>query len=258
LTLAPCVKISLLYILIGGASLLIGQGAAGQGTVGQEATGQETSGPEAAKPEAAKQDQTPPADDDNGGRILGVIPNNKTVAPAKGPLEEPLTGRQKFKLATKDTTDPFTIVLAAFYAGIAQWQNDYPTYGQGGTGFGKRFGAAYADQGIGNYLTEAIFPALFHEDPRYFRKGSGTKWQRIDYALSRTWITRTDKGTDRFNFSEFVGNGVAAGLSNLYYPASERTVGETGEKFAVQMVSDSAFNVLLEFWPDMKHAIFKK
>jgi hypothetical protein len=99
---------------------------------------------------------------------------------------------------------------------------------------------------------------LLHEDPRYFRKGIGTKRQRVGYALSRVLITRTDKGTDRSNYSEIVGNGIAAGISNLYSPASERTAGETGKKFAVQVLSDSAFNILLEFWPDMKHAILKK
>jgi hypothetical protein len=247
------VKISLLSILLGGASLLIGQEAAATQATLPEAPPPETVVQEASTPDAA---QT--GDDDSEGRIFGVIPNNKTVSAAKAPLEEPLTVRQKFRLATKDTTDPFTIVLAGFYAGIAQWQHDFPTYGQGGTGFAKRFGSAFADQGIGNYVTEAIFPALLHEDPRYFRKGSGTLRQRINYALSRTLITRTDKGTNRFNYSEIVGNGVAAGISNLYYPSSERTVGETGERYAVQIVSDSAFNILLEFWPELKHAIFRK
>jgi hypothetical protein len=235
------VRISALCILIGGASLLLGQDAITPG---------------ASAPVANGQEQTVP--DEPEGRILGVIPNNKTVPQAKAPSEEPLTALQKFGLATKDTTDPFTVVLAAFYAGVAQWQDDFPTWGQGGAAYGKRFGAAYGDQVVGNYLTEAILPVLFHEDPRYFRKGIGTKRQRVYYALSRVVITRTDRGTNRFNFSEIVGNGLAAGISNLYYPATERSAGETGEKFALQMVSDSAFNILLEFWPDMKHAIFKK
>lgn len=236
------------------------QGASAPETAQPDAAVQGTSAQAPAAPDTAAQDtaaqDTAPADDE-GGRIFGVIPNNKTV-PTKSPSEEPLTVRQKFNLATKDTTDPFTIVLAAFYAGIAQWQDDFPTWGQGGAAYGKRFGAAYGDQVVGNYLTEAILPSLFHEDPRYFRKGIGLKRRRIGYALSRVLITRTDGGTNRFNYSEIVGNGLAAGISNLYYPATERSVSETGEKFAVQMVSDSAFNILLEFWPDMKHAIFKK
>jgi hypothetical protein len=222
---------------MGGASLLIAQ---------------DITSPGAGQAEAAQ-----PADEPEG-RIFGVIPNNKTVPHTNAPSEEPLTSLQKFKLATKDTTDPFTFVLAAFYAGVAQWQDDFPTWGQGGAAYGKRFGAAYGDQVIGNYLTEAILPALFHEDPRYFRKGTGLKRKRVGYALSRVVITRTDKRTNRFNYSEIVGNGMAAGISTLYYPATERNIGETAEKFAVQIVSDSAFNVLLEFWPDMKHVIFKR
>jgi hypothetical protein len=191
------------------------------------------------------------------GRILGVIPNNKT-APQLAPVEAPLTPRGKFSLAFKDTVDPFTFVSAGFYAGVAQWQDDYAPFGQGGTGYAKRFGAAYADQAIGNYMTEAIFPSLLHQDPRYFRKGSGGPWRRVSYALSRTIITRTDTGRKAFNYSEIAGNAVAAAISSAYYPASVRTAGEAGEKLTVQLVSDSAFNVLLEFWPDMRHAIFRK
>lgn len=197
-------------------------------------------------------------EDAEAGRVLGVIPDNKIVPSKKISTEEPLTPGGKFILASKDTIDPFTFVLAGFYAGIAQWQNDYPEWKQGAEGYGKRFGAAYADQAIGNYFTEAIVPVLMHEDPRYFRKGVGTGWSRICYAFSRTVVTRTDRGTTQFNYSEIVGNAAAAGISNLYYPAAERTLGETGEKFAVQVVSDSAFNILLEFWPDMKRELLKR
>jgi hypothetical protein len=246
------VRVSVLCILLGGGSLLLAQEPSAP-TADQVAIDQATS-----------QSSTTASSEEHEGRIFGIIPNNKTVphkktaSQAAPPLEEPLTVRKKFDLAFKDTTDPFTVVLAAFYAGVAQWQNDFPTYGQGSAGFGKRFGAAYADQGIGNYLTEAIFPVLFHEDPRYFRKGVGSGRRRVLYALSRVVITRTDRGKDHFNYSEFVGNGAAAGLSCLYYPTSERTASETAQRFAVQIVSDGAFNILLEFWPDMKREFLKK
>jgi|HubBroStandDraft_6_1064221.scaffolds.fasta_scaffold58085_2 hypothetical protein len=207
--------------------------------------------PEGSAPPIAAPDPLTPE-----GRILGVIPNNKTV-PEISPAYTPLATRQKFNLALKDTVDPFTFVLAGFYAGVAQWQNDFPQYGQGSASYGKRFGAAYADQAIGNYLTEAILPALLHQDPRYFRKGTGGTWRRVAYAVTRTVVTRKDTGKNTFNYSEIVGNAMGAGISNLYYPASRSPGEETGEKFAVQVVSDSAFNILLEFWPDMRHAILK-
>lgn len=196
--------------------------------------------------------------DPEAGRVLGLIPDNKIVPSAKRATEEMLTPGAKFVLASKDTIDPFTFVLAGFYAGIAQWQNDYRSWKQGGLGFGKRLGAAYADQAVGNYFTEAIVPVLLHQDPRYFRKGTGTGWSRLRYALTRTVITRTDAGKTQFNYSEVVGNAMAAGISNLYYPANERTVGETGEKLGIQVGSDSAFNILLEFWPDMRRVLVKR
>lgn len=197
---------------------------------------------------------TPMAD---SGRILGVIPDYKTVEGTETSAA-PLTTHDKFKLAFSDTTDPFTVVLAGFNAGIAHWQNDFPAFGQGGQGYAKRLGAGFADQAVGNYMTEAIFPTMFHEDPRYFRKGSGAKRERVRYALSRVLITRDDYGRDVFNRSEIFGNAVAAGISNLYCPAASRTLATTGEKFGVQIMSDAAFNVLLEFWPDMKHKFFHK
>jgi hypothetical protein len=45
-------------------------------------------------------------------------------------------------------------------------------------GYAKRFATAYGDQMIGNMMTEGIVPALFHQDPRYFRLGEGTKKSR--------------------------------------------------------------------------------
>jgi hypothetical protein len=207
----------------------------------------------AAADQVAQPDTTAP--DPEAGRILGILPDNKIVSSTKAATEEPLTTRAKYVLAFRDTTDPSTFLLAGFYAGIAQWQNDYPSWKLGAAGYGRRLGAAYADQAVGNYLTEAILPALLREDPRYFRKGTGGGWSRTAYALTRVLITRTDRGRNDFNYSEFIGNGAAAGISNLYYPHSEATLGETGEKFAVQVVSDAAFNIILEFWPDMRRVV---
>lgn len=232
----------------GGESAVSG-GSNAAGTTAEQLT------PRTAQAVPPAQDAAPA--DSEAGRILGIIPDNKIVPSTKKDTEEPLTARQKYWLATKDTIDPYTFVLAGFYAGIAQWQHDYPSWQQGGAGYGRRFGAAYADQAVGNYLTEGILPALLHEDPRYFRKGTGSGWARTAYALSRVLITPTDCQKTEFNYSEIVGNAAAAGISNLYYPRSEATLGETGEKFAVQMVSDAAFNILLEFWPDMRRSVFR-
>ncbi len=189
--------------------------------------------------------------------IMGVVPNYATVNdPPK--VYTPLTTREKFSTAAHDSFDPFNWVLAGVYAGVYQAKNEYAGFGQGFQGYAKRYGAVFADGAISTYLSEGIMPTILHEDPRFFRLGEGTKWHRISYAFTRVLVTRTDAGGQRFNNSEIVGNLIAAGISNLYYPESDRSVGVTFQKFGVGVMSDAAFNVLKEFWPDMKHKVLRR
>jgi len=97
-------------------------------------------------------------------------------------------------------------------------------------------------------------PILLHEDPRYFRLGQGTFWHRMGYATSRVFITRTDSGNNRFNYSELLGNSLAVGVSNSYYPDS-RNVGANFSKLSIQIATDALSNVLREFWPDVKRKL---
>ena len=189
--------------------------------------------------------------------ILGVVPNYATVnEPPK--IFQSISASEKFIVAAHDTFDPFNWVLAGVYGAVYQWENDYPRWGQGAQGYAKRYGATFADAAISTYVSEGILPVLLHEDPRYFRRGEGSKWRRIGYSLTRVLITKTDSGGKRFNNSEIVGNLMAASLANLYYPPPNRTAGDTFEKFTINLVSDAGFNVLREFWPDMKRKILHR
>jgi hypothetical protein len=135
-------------------------------------------------------------------------------------------------------------------------QRQYPSFGQGAQGFGKYYGGAFADQAIGNIMTEGLFPTALHQDPRYFVRGEGGFWRRTGYALSREFITRGDDGHSHFNTSEFGGNAVAAGISNVYYPAADRSFGNTANKWGQQIALDAFFNVAKEFWPDVRKKFF--
>src|SRR5580700_10130275 len=122
--------------------------------------------------------------------ILGVVPNYATVNDPT--LYKPIRASEKFKLAAEDSFDPFSWVIVGFYAGVAQWGNNYRQYGQGTEGYAKRYGAAFADGTISNYMTEAIMPCLLREDPRYFRMAVGSAWKRTGYALTRVLVTRSN------------------------------------------------------------------
>ncbi len=189
--------------------------------------------------------------------IFGLIPNYNAVNDPTYHYE-PISAAEKFRIAAHDGFDPFSWVTTALYAGVGQWQNQYPQFGQGSKGYAERYGGAFADGAIANFMSEAILPSLLHEDPRYFRLGRGSALHRIGYTLSRELITRTDSGRERFNTSEIAGNLAAAALSNLYYPSLEHSAPETMERFAVNIVGDAGFNVLKEFWPDWRHKFLHK
>jgi hypothetical protein len=188
-------------------------------------------------------------------RIFGVLPNYRTANETA--VYAPISAERKFVIGLKDSFDYPLFLLAGAFAGLGQWTNENPSFGQGLAGYGRRLGTAYADQAIGNMMTEAIYPSLLREDPRYFRRGHGPKLGRTWYALTRVMVTRTDSGGTRFNFSEWVGNATATAISNSYYP-DNRNAGANVAKLCEQVGTDAISQVLKEFWPDVKHWMFHR
>ena len=136
----------------------------------------------------------------------------------------PLTTGQKFKLVAQGTFDPVEFAFLGLEAGVNQASNTNPTFGQGLKGYGKRYALAFADNTIENFMAGAIFPSALRQDPRYYQLGKGSFLHRVGYAALRVVITRSDSGKTQFNFSEFLGSGTAAAISNAYHPGP-RTLG---------------------------------
>ena len=153
-------------------------------------------------------------------RVLGVIPNFYVSYVSDAVA---LTPKQKFELAWKSSVDPFTFAAVGALAGIEQAGDEFPGYGQGLKGYGKRYGASYGDVVIGTFVGSAILPSLLKQDPRYFYKGTGTKKSRILYALASPVICKGDNGLWQPNYSYVAGNLAAGGIADLYYPASDRS-----------------------------------
>jgi hypothetical protein len=189
-------------------------------------------------------------------RLFEVLPNYGTVENSEN--LPPLSSGQKFRIATASVFDwasyPFNGALAA----IAQAKNDPSSWGQGWGAYGKRYGASFADNSIGTYMTVAVFPSLLHEDPRYFQVGQGSFSHRAFYAMNRLFVTRKDSGLLGFNYSESVGNAAAAAISNIYHPAQDRTASRNASTFAFLILYDGLANELKEFWPDIRRKLLHK
>ena len=183
-------------------------------------------------------------------RIFGVLPNYKTINDPDQPFSSISPG-QKFALV-EHYFDPFTFVFTSITSGIEQATNEKEGYGQGALGYAKRYGADFTDGFTNELFVVGVFPTIMHEDPRYYRLGHGSAAKRIGYALSRILIARGDSGGNRFNSSEFLGNITSGALSMTYYPQSERSVSGVFTRMSVEIGYDSLFNLLKEFYPDLK------
>jgi hypothetical protein len=115
-------------------------------------------------------------------RVFGFIPNFYVTYNHEA---APLTTKLKFHLAWKSSADPITIAGTAFLAGLQQAGDQYPEFGQGMEGFGKRLGAGYGDVLTSTFLSGAIFPSLLHQDPHTCWEFSGGPRSRL-ISIPRT------------------------------------------------------------------------
>jgi hypothetical protein len=228
-------------------------------TLRAQAKPADSSGPKPAEPPAATKDASP-SDATKGtsnDRLFFALPNFLTLENSAN--VPPLTAGQKFKVVARGSFDPIQFVWYGFLSGISQAEDSEPGFGQGAEGYGKRYGAAFADGTIENFMTSAVLSSLFREDPRFYQSGQGGFVQRSGYAVSRIFTTRTDSGHQRFNFAEVLGSAIAASISTYsYHPRSDRTIENTASVWGSEIGYDTVTIVVKEFWPDIRRKLHKK
>ena len=177
-------------------------------------------------------------------RIVGVIPNFYSSYDWNAP---PMLAKQKFQLGLRSVFDPVSLLSVAGIAGAEQYENIFPAYGSGFEGYSKRYGAALANHLSGTLLARAVYPSIFHQDPRYFYKGKGSIKSRALYAISAAVVARGDNGRWQPNYSLVLGNFSAAAISDLYYPASDRGASLVLFNGLAGIGGDAASNLIREF-----------
>jgi len=169
----------------------------------------------------------------------------------------PLSTRCKFNLFLKQTYSPYTFASAGFQATEAQATGQWPHYGGGMQGWGKRFGATLANTESRRFIQGFALSTILRQDPRYFPSPNKTVFHRAWYAATRVVITKNNEGDSTFNTSEFLGALLASALQNSYYPRQDRTFGDTMNRFGGAISSDAIGDLLREFTPDMKRLFHK-
>lgn len=189
-------------------------------------------------------------------RLFYALPNFLTLENAHD--VPPLTVGQKFAVVARGSFDPVQYFWIGSIAGLSQLENSEPRYGQGVAGYAKRYAVRFADGTVENFMAQAVFPSILHQDPRYFQSGKGGVWHRVYYAATRIFITRGDSGRRQFNYSEVFGAATAAGISTYtYHLKNEQNLGSAASVYGTQLLYDSLGYIVKEFWPDLRHKMQK-
>ncbi|HXY11577.1 MAG TPA: hypothetical protein VEI52_27330 [Terriglobales bacterium] len=172
----------------------------------------------------------------------------------------PLAGtREKWTNFVHETASPLTFGGGAFNATFSQLTNTDPQYGANSVAYAERFAASMADIASQNFFGDFVVASVFHEDPRYFRKGPGAGfWSRVGYTLSRALVIRKDSGGNTFNFDNVLGSAFSTGFSNLYYPPASRTGKAMLMHFGIDVADNGFVNLAPEFWPDFRDKVLRR
>ncbi len=163
--------------------------------------------------------------------------------------------KDKFSLFVRDAFDPISFVEVAFHAGLNQATNRDPTFGQGAAGYGKRFGADFAGHTTWKFFTDFAYPAIFSEDPRYYRMIHGSGRRRFLHAVQHTFVAQRDSGKPMFNMSQWLGTATAVALNDVYHPGNERGLIPAVRVGGYALGVNMSLDVLREFWPDIAHKL---
>ena len=177
-------------------------------------------------------------------RVAGVIPNFYSSFDWNAP---PLMAKQKYHLIFRSLIDPVSFLSVAGIAGAEQYKGIFPAYGSGIEGYGERYGAAMANRVSGDVLGRAVYPSIFHQDPRYFYRGKGSVASRALYAMEAAVMTRSDSGRWEPNYSQVLGNFSAGAISMLYYPQSDRSGSLVVLNGLADTGADAISNLIREF-----------
>lgn len=180
--------------------------------------------------------------------ILGTMPESRAVSAGATP---PPTPRQAFKTATRNSFDYSSFISVGITSLWTESSNAHPALGKGASGYARYYWRGFLDKTDGKYLTTFAFPAVFHEDVRYYAMGEGALWKRGIYAGSRILIASDYQGRQTVNASELLGRGAAQAISLFYYPSNDRTAGEFAQRYGFALGSDALTNIFREFWPDI-------
>jgi hypothetical protein len=184
-----------------------------------------------------------------------LLERKSLVFPDLATNRGPLTSWGKFKLAANNSIS-LSAVGSALVAGAYGQAIDSPSgYGQGGSGYAKRFGSGMARSASDNLFGTFLIASVMHEDPRFYVRRNLPFEQAVKYSAVRVVITRDDSAKLVVNYAGLLGPLAGEALANSYWPEQNRGVGSTLVRYAADLGWKFGGNLLRQYWPQINRRL---
>jgi len=222
------------------------------------AAGQNRAGASPDPPTASSQSQTAPQVNQplkTGVVFFQLLARKSLFFPDLATNTGQLDRWQKFKLAANNSVALATFGSALVGSAYGQAINRPRGYGQGGGGYGKRFGADMARSASANLFGTFLIASALHEDPRFYVKKNISFKESVKYSAVRVAVTASDSGQPVANFAGLLGPLAGEALANTYYPEGNRGVGSTFIRYASDLGWKFGGNLLRQYWPKINKKV---
>jgi hypothetical protein len=192
-------------------------------------------------------------------RIFGVLANFQSVSAGSKPVKA--GWKTDFKIANRSNYDYTALGFVFVTSALAYAQDSHPalsTVNGGDAPYWAYLWRGFVDKTDSSYQGQFLFPALLHEDVRYYAMGSGPKARRTLHAMESIVVAHSYSGRPIPNIAGLAGKVGAQAVSTTYYPSGSQDFGVLASKFAYACLRQAGFAVLREFSPDLKNLMDRR
>jgi hypothetical protein len=170
---------------------------------------------------------------------------------------QPISPQGRINWVVKGTLGPESLAAGLVSAGWDTYFNEPKTYGPHWEGYGDRYGIRLSGLALSNTM-EAGFGAIWGEDPRYKRDPNAPFLNRVGHAAKMTFMADYRDGNERLAYARFIAIPGSSFISNAWRAPGDDDAGNAAVRVGLGFLSRFGSNSFDEFWPDVKHKLFRQ
>jgi len=165
---------------------------------------------------------------------------------------KPLTGKERWRLYLNQTFVPPQAYFGVIWSSLVDHiDHDPPEWGQGMAGYGLRLASRFGTNVVQNSIL-AVGAATLHEEPRYICSSSKGFFRRSGHALLFTVVTYNNSSKLTPAVASVGSIYTASMITTSWMPKRYTMLGDGVRDANLQLAYVGMFNLVEEFWPEIK------